>query len=209
MHRIKKISVFLLLTGISFLSGIYCEKLIDSFYPHSDDIEQFPVRISKMQTEDEILKPALQSEDLITADTKLIIIEHNLKSGEEIRSENVMPTKYIGLNREKYITEMENYEISPALPDIKKGFRSQFVVSFSRQEVVLQKNYSGNNENVHFYILSKDNKLVVYYEDMETVFLNTDITLDSLPANVRLEILSKKYFETEEELYNFLESYSS
>ena len=62
---------------------------------------------------------------------------------------------------------------------------------------------------MHFYILSKDNKLVVYYEDMETVFLTTDITLDSLPSNVRLEILSKKYFETEEELYNFLESYTS
>ena len=209
MHRLKKISVFLLLTGISFISGIYCEKLMNSFYPHSKDIEQFPIHFTKTHTDEEVLKPALQSEELITADTKLIIIEHNLKSGEEIRSENVMPTKYIGLNREKYITEMEIYEISPALADIKKGFRSQFVVSFSGQEIVLQKNYSGNNENLHFYILSKDNKLVVYYEDMETVFLNTDITLDSLPANVRLEILSKKYFETEEELYNFLESYSS
>ena len=120
-----------------------------------------------------------------------------------------MPTKYIGLNREKFITEMELYEISPALSDIKKGFRSQFVLSFSGHEIVLQKNYSGNNIKLHFYIISKDNKLVVYYEDMETVFLTTDISLDNLPTNVRLEILSKKYFESEEELYNFLESYSS
>ena len=104
---------------------------------------------------------------------------------------------------------MELYEISPALSDIKKGFRSQFVLSFSGHEIVLQKNYSGNNIKLHFYIISKDNKLVVYYEDMETVFLTTDISLDNLPTNVRLEILSKKYFESEEELYNFLESYSS
>ena len=139
----------------------------------------------------------------------MIIIEHNLNSGEEIRSENIMPTKYIGLNREKFITEMEHYEISPALPDIRKGFRNQFVISFSHEEIVLQKNYSGVNEKAHFYIVSKDNKLVVYYEDMETIFLTTNILLSSLPINLQLEILSKKYFETEEELYNFLESYSS
>ena len=63
--------------------------------------------------------------------------------------------------------------------------------------------------NLHFYILAKDNKLVVYYEDLETVYLSTDIVMDSLPKDVQLEILKKKYFESEEELYNFLESYSS
>ena len=209
MHILKKISVFLLSTAISFVAGVYSEKLMDSFYPHSRGIEQLPINLNQMKTDEEIIKPAIQSEELITADTKLIIVEHNLKSGEEIRSENIMPTKYIGLNREKFITEMELYEISPALSDIKKGFRSQFVLSFSGHEIVLQKNYSGNNIKLHFYIISKDNKLVVYYEDMETVFLTTDISLDNLPTNVRLEILSKKYFESEEELYNFLESYSS
>ena len=209
MHILKKISVFLLSTAISFVAGVYSEKLMDSFYPHSREIEQLPINLNQMKTDEEIIKPAIQSEELITADTKLIIVEHNLKSGEEIRSENIMPTKYIGLNREKFITEMELYEVSPALSDIKKGFRSQFVLSFSGHEIVLQKNYSGNNIKLHFYIISKDNKLVVYYEDMETVFLTTDISLDNLPTNVRLEILSKKYFESEEELYNFLESYSS
>ena len=63
--------------------------------------------------------------------------------------------------------------------------------------------------NLHFYVLAKDNKLVVYYEDLETIYLSTDIDMDSLPKQVQLEILKKKYFESEEELYNFLESYSS
>ena len=57
--------------------------------------------------------------------------------------------------------------------------------------------------------LTKDNKLVVYYEDLETVYLSTDISMDSLSKELQLEILKKKYFESEEELYNFLESYSS
>ena len=83
------------------------------------------------------------------------------------------------------------------------------VLSFSSKEVTLQKNYMVNNSNMHFYMVSKDNKVVVYYEDMETVFLKTEIEVNHLPENVRLEILNKKYFQTEEELYNFLESYSS
>jgi len=206
MRVLKKIGVFLLTVSISFAMGVFYEKIMVSFYPNTVDNEILPLEISK---EEEITTQVLQSEDVITADTKLIIIEHNLNSGEEVRSENIIPTKYIGLNREKFITEMEHYEISPALPDIRKGFKNQFVVSFSHNEIVLQKNYSGMNEKPHFYIVSKDNKLVVYYEDMETVFLTTNILLNSLPINLQLEILSKKYFETEEELYNFLESYSS
>ncbi len=209
MHTLKRIGVFLFVFGIAFMAGIYSEKFMNSFYPHRYENEINPISVSKPDNSEENIKPAIQSEELITADTKLIIIEHNLESGEEIKGENVMPTKYIGLNRERFIEEMEIYEISPALSDIKKGFRSLAVVSFSSKEIQLQKNYSNSAIKMRFYMVSKDNKLVVYYEDMETVFLTTDISMENLPENVRLEILNKKYFESEEELYNFLESYSS
>lgn len=207
MHKLKKIGAFLFIFSIAFIAGIYCEKLTNSFYPHRYENNPEPIKISAV-SENEIT-PALQSEELITADTKLIVVEHDLESGEDIISENTIPIKYIGLNRERFIEEMEIYEISPALSDIKKGFRSLSVVSFSGKEITLQKNYVKSTVQMHFYIVSKDNKLVVYYEDMETVFLTTEISTDSLPTDVRLEILNKKYFETEEELYNFLESYSS
>ncbi len=208
MRTLKKIGVFLLVFGLSFTAGIYTEKLKNSFYPHQYKVHEVPISGTEFES-NEPAKTALQSEDVVTADTKLIIVEHNLHTGEEIRGENVIPTKYIGMNRERFVEEMEVYEISPALSDIKKGFRSLSVVSFSGKEIVLQKNYSGNTLAMHFYMVSRDNKLVIYYEDMETVFLTTDISLENLPENVRREILSKKYFENEEELYNFLESYSS
>lgn len=207
MHKLKRIGAFLFIFSFAFIAGIYCEKLMNSFYPHRYENNAEPINISAV-SENEI-KPAIQSEELITADTKLIVVEHDLESGEDIFTENTIPIKYIGLNRERFIEEMEIYEISPALSDIKKGFRSLSVVSFSGKEITLQKNYLKSTIQMHFYIVSKDNKLVVYYEDMETVFLTTEISTDSLPTDVRLEVLNKKYFETEEELYNFLESYSS
>lgn len=207
MQTLKKIGVFLFIFSFAFVAGIYFEKLVNSFYPHRYDNTTEKIQISAVN--DEEITPAIQSEEIITADTKLIIVEHDLETGTEITSENSIPVKYIGLNRERFIEEMENYEYSPALSDIKKGFRSLEVISFSGKEITLQKNYKSSTAELHFYIVSRDNKLVVYYEDMETVFLTTDISMDRLPENVRLEILQKKYFETEEELYNFLESYSS
>lgn len=207
MQTLKRISVFLFVFSISFIAGMYCEKLLNSFYPHRYDNTMEKIPISAVS--DNEITPAIQSEEIVTADTKLIIIEHDLESGAEVSSEKAIPVKYIGLNRQRFLEEMEIYEYSPALTDVKKGFRSLEVLNFSGKEITLQKNYKSSTAQLHFYIVSKDNKLVVYYEDMETVFLTTDISMDVLPPDVQLEILQKKYFETEEELYNFLESYSS
>ena len=44
---------------------------------------------------------------------------------------------------------------------------------------------------------------------MKTLFLSTNILLEHLPDEIKQEILDKKYIKNEEELYNFLESYSS
>lgn len=207
MQRLKRFSVFFMVITIAFVAGVYYEKLINSFYPHRENttVEKLDLTVVK---DDEIIT-AIQSEEVITADTKLITVEHNLETGEEISSESSIPIKYIGLNRMRFLEEMEIYEYSPALSDVKKGFRSLEVLSFSKAEVIVQKNYKRSATQLHYYIVSKDNMLVVYYEDLETIFLTTEISMDRLPENVQLEILQKKYFETEEELYNFLESYSS
>ena len=209
MRNLKKVSVFLLCMVFAFGAGIFIEKVMNSFYPNKNNIDDSTSILEEVVEFTEPVKTALQNEINITADTKLIIIEHDLNTGEEISTEKNVPTKYIGMDRETFIDEMKHYEKVPALSDIRRGFKSLAVISFSEKEIRLQKNYSKNVESEHFYIVSKDNKLVVYYDDMETVFLTTDILVESLPESVRLEILNKKYFENEEELYNFLESYSS
>lgn len=61
----------------------------------------------------------------------------------------------------------------------------------------------------NYYLMACDGMVCVYQEDMTTLYLATGIMLDQLPDDVRQEILDKKYIKNEEELYNFLESYSS
>lgn len=205
MHTLKKVIAYFVVSIAAFSLGMYSEKLINSFYPHKNEISK---SIIEVDTNEEVTA-AIQNEEVITADTKLITIEYDLKTKTQVSSESNIPLKYIGLNREEFIEEMEVYEISPALSDVRKGFHSLSVNSFSRSRIELQKNYIKQEENIHYYIVSKDNKLIVYYDDLETVYITTDIRTDSLPESVQLEILQMKYFETEEELYNFLESYSS
>ena len=54
-----------------------------------------------------------------------------------------------------------------------------------------------------------DHFIVVYREDKQTLYMNTDILLEDLSDTLQTEVMKGKYVETEEELYHFLESYSS
>ncbi len=54
-----------------------------------------------------------------------------------------------------------------------------------------------------------DHFVIVYEKDKKTIHTNTDILLESLSEELQTEIIRGKYIENEQELYNFLESYSS
>ena len=54
-----------------------------------------------------------------------------------------------------------------------------------------------------------DHFIVVYEQDKKTLYMNTDILLENLEVDLQAEIMKGKYIESEEELYHFLESYSS
>ena len=54
-----------------------------------------------------------------------------------------------------------------------------------------------------------DQKKTIVNSDKETPFEYTDIPYDELPALLREEIRNGKYIESTEELYGFLENYSS
>lgn len=60
-----------------------------------------------------------------------------------------------------------------------------------------------------FYLMILNGYVTVYLGDKQTIYEYTDITADSLPENIAEEIRETKYVETAEELYSFLENYSS
>ena len=83
------------------------------------------------------------------------------------------------------------------------------VKSFSRERVVVQMNYRYVQPSLSFYLVAYDNEILVYLDDLETVYIETHIRLDSLPEELQKKIIYKMWLEDEEALYDFLENYSS
>lgn len=60
-----------------------------------------------------------------------------------------------------------------------------------------------------FYLMEVNGYVTVYMSDRETVYEYTDIQVSELPYTLQNEIKNGKYMENMEELYGFLENYSS
>lgn len=60
-----------------------------------------------------------------------------------------------------------------------------------------------------YYLMEVNGYIVVYLSDKTTPYEYTDIQYDELPSTLREEIRNGKYIEDTEELYGFLENYSS
>lgn len=60
-----------------------------------------------------------------------------------------------------------------------------------------------------YYLMEENGYIVVYLSDKKTAYEYTDISYDRLPANLRNEIRNGKYVGSQDELYGFLENYSS
>lgn len=60
-----------------------------------------------------------------------------------------------------------------------------------------------------YYLMDVNGYVVVFLSDKETAYEYTDILCDDLPETLRQEIQNGKYIEDQEELYGFLENYSS
>lgn len=60
-----------------------------------------------------------------------------------------------------------------------------------------------------YYLCELHGYVAVYLSDKTTIYELTEIPLTDLPEEVQQEIATGKYVETAEELYAFLENYSS
>ena len=62
---------------------------------------------------------------------------------------------------------------------------------------------------VQYYLDVEGEEIVVYKNGEETVYMNTGMVYDKLTETLKKEIKEHKTFESIEEVYDFLESYSS
>ena len=71
-------------------------------------------------------------------------------------------------------------------------------------EVVIQE-----QEEPGYYLTVQDGKILVMELDQETIYLTTDIYAEALSETLKQELMQGKFINSIEELYGFLESYTS
>lgn len=207
----KSISLFfvypVLMFGIGFWLGVESTHF---FYP--GEVSEYEVQELPEGTglpEPEPVTQVASVTETLCVDTEYVMEETDIDNGTVVETTGRLPDKFIGLNREQFLSAMKNYEMFPPLSEVERGFVNLEVLSFSREKVVVQMNYSYIQPGNCFYLAVRDNEIVVYLEDMETVYINTGIELSSLPEEIQQEIIQMIVVEDEQSLYHFLENYSS
>jgi hypothetical protein len=157
----------------------------------------------------QVLQEASGIRDTLNADTEYVILEKDLRRKTLVETIGRLPAEYIGLDRELFLSAMEEYEMFPPLSEMERGFAGLDVISFSPEKVVVQMEYEYLEPSESFYLAVKDNEVIVLLEDKQTVFINTGILLMELPEEIQLKVIDMFWIQDEQVLYNFLESYSS
>ena len=222
MKLIGRISLFLILSGFMLgLGGYTALKAEQFFYPNRYQTKETPNYITQQipaegDIQEQVLEAAVNGIPVVTADTVYLVEEVDLTSGIINEKEESIPVKYIGLDREGLLEELESYDNTPPLSELERGFETIELTAFSKDRVVICKYYKLEKEEEEadkvgdgFYLMVADHLIVVYREDQKAVYLNTDILLEDLDDALQAEIIQGKRLETEEEVFNFLETYSS
>ncbi|MDE5745978.1 MAG: hypothetical protein K2I21_00185 [Acetatifactor sp.] len=158
---------------------------------------------------EEVPAPVISIPETLNAETEYILREKDLLSGSEVELSEDIPDMYIGMNREQFLSAMENYEAAPPLSEKERGFVSLDVLSFAPSRVVVQMNYRYVQPSKSFYVVAINDLIVVYLEDRQTVYQYTNIRLSQLPEQLQQEIIGVMHVTDEESLYDFLENYTS
>ena len=216
MKFIGRVSLFCIVGILGIVVGVYGSRLYQEwFYPNRAKESQMQPYATKVETElskeYESLPADTQAEAVITCDTALEIEEYDKNSEITVTHQEEVPGKYMGMDRADFVDAMLSYEMSPPLEEQKRGLISVEVLSFSKERILLRKNYEIIEEEPEeiFYLVAEDHYITVYTQDMQSVYLYTDIHLEHLPIELQEEIIHKKLISGESNLYHFLESYSS
>lgn len=210
MKVVRGISLFITAIGL-FVIGCFLGFEGHNFFYPGENAAKSGTEVVQTAPEDKI-QVSVPPQNTINADTSFVVIEVDMEKQSEIAEEIPVPTYYMGMDREAFEKQIQEFNRSPSLLEMQKGFQGSEIRSFSGSKVELCKFYQEKTEEgeTYYYLAILDNKVVVYFEDGQTIYMETDIPAEDLPADILQELLvQRRIVNTEEDLYDFLESYSS
>lgn len=207
MKLVKRISLFIVLCVFFTLGFLIGARYQTVFYPGS--------AVYELPQNAEMVQAVYEPQQTLSADTVYHIVEMDEAGAILAEYFEHVPQQYMGMNLQQFNSALDEYNASPGLLELQKGFLYMEVRRFSAVEVLINKTYSKKDSYKEkviiqgYYLGILQDHVAVYKEDGETLYMTTDIPTDKLPQIVKQELLQKRFVQDEEELYDFLESYSS
>ena len=110
MKFVKRISLFFIIPMGMYSLGFYTHmKLEEEFYPGKTRTVEIEERGSAVSKEPQVIPTVREEEPVISANTQYIIEEVDLKRNTSVETKWKVPDKYIGMNRQQFVKEMELY----------------------------------------------------------------------------------------------------
>ena len=160
----------------------------------------------------------VSSSNIVLKEDAKMVLETCFEENEfEIETNELnLPIELIGFDREKVIQYLEDN--GDFFVNDEEELINIMLVSFAEDRVVIRKNVrqgaviiypNGESERYNYYIGFKEDKIVVYKKDKETVFIETGITYDMVDSATRESIEEGVWIENINTLYRYLESITS
>lgn len=148
-------------------------------------------------------------EQKITAKTRCILEIYGVE-GELIEEKEIdVPGELIGCTRTEAVEYATEYMTDIPIKEYLDGLVSYEVVSFSEDELTLRKTYDDDAVEFRYYLVAKDDEVVVYYSDKRTIYEYTGIKVSGLSKEDQKDLSHGILVTDDEELYGILEGYSS
>lgn len=200
----KMYIICFLLLGLAFAGVYYGSYVLTNERLATDDS-------SDVVSESEIpLADAAKTEEsIITRKTLFVQEAYSLNDDSLSVEEGNPPIEVLGYDRRMMTEYIRKYMDNMGEEEKEKGLISCELTSFSRDRVVLRKTYYKEEKAAQFYLDVQMGRIVVYLTEDDSLYAYTEVKFSSLPEKLQKEILAGKYIGTIDELYYFLETYSS
>lgn len=198
MKRNLMFALFSISTGILSLCGIF---LYNYFYPQKYVIDDSGEYVNITVSENKSAFPISKSTSFV--------VEYEYPEENRILKEHIesIPA-LLGCDKAGVEKYLETYMDNLSRDEKEAGLVSYKLISYRENEITLRKTYK-KPEPSGYYAKSYNGLIVILNGDEKTVYEYTRISLASLPEDMRPEIINGYYLADDEELYSFLENYTS
>ena len=204
----KMYIICFLLLGLAF-GGVYYGSYVFTNNRLAEDETGASSGADASQTQLQLVDAAKSEESIITRKTAYILEEYSLNDDSLVSEEMEPPIEVLGYDRKMMLEYIQEYMENMSEMEKDMGLISCELTSFSKDKVVLRKTYYKEEQEAQFYLEVQMGRIVVYQTADDTLYAYTEVKFNTLPEPLQREILAGKYIGTIEELYHFLETYSS